>query len=209
MNPSCTPTLNVSDSLSPANASANSFSVAVEKEVNNMIVTTFWLGALVPISIALIFTSSHLWKKPVFVLNMCAIACAVAFGAVALMNEVSGLADTQPSQAHPPQKDIIAGRPGSMRRLQALFLLSYLIPICTQSILLLRILAVYPPRLLPWKKNLLIYGVLAVVLAARIINIALYLHQVIVTLNRSGDRFSAWKSPFLRVDWFLQLFYVV
>ena len=189
-------------------ASAQIFSIAVEGQVDNMVLNAFCLGALVPIGITLIFTSSHLWKKPVFVLNMCAIACAVTFGTLALTNEVSCVVDTRPSQADPPQKDILFGRPGSIRRIQALVLLSYLIPIFTQPILFLRILAVYPPRLLPWKRNLLIYGVLAVVLAARIINIALYLHQVIVTLNRSGYVFSAWKSPFVRADWILQLFYV-
>ena len=96
-----------------------------------------------------------------------------------------------------------------MRRLQALFLLSYLIPICTQSILVIRILAVYPPRELRWTKNLLIYGVLAVVLVTRIVNMGFFLQQTITDSDKPSDVFSAWKSPFVRVDWFLQLFYVM
>ncbi|KAM5541492.1 hypothetical protein V8D89_004682 [Ganoderma adspersum] len=125
-----------------------------------MILHASWLGALVPISIALIFTSSHLWRKPVFILNACAIACTVAFGTVSLTDV----------------KNNLIGHLGSVRDILPLAFLSCFIPICTQSILLIRILAVYPPRVLPWKKNLLIYGVLLVVLAARIINMGLFLH---------------------------------
>ena len=96
-----------------------------------------------------------------------------------------------------------------MQRSQALIILSYLIPICTQSILLIRILAVYPPRVLTWKKNLVVYGVLAVVLTARIINMGVYLNQIFSELRKSMDVFVAWKSAFVRVEWFLQLFYVM
>ena len=70
---------------------SNQFSSAsVGGELNDMILNSFCLGALLPISIALVLTGSHLWKKPVFILNACAILCAIAFGGITAKNTVSG-----------------------------------------------------------------------------------------------------------------------
>ena len=68
--------------------------VSVRGQLDVILINAFWLGALVPISIALILTSSHLWKKPVFILNACAIACAFGFGGTTLTNAVSSSAGT-------------------------------------------------------------------------------------------------------------------
>ena len=57
-------------------------------QLNDLILNTFWIGALIPVSIALVLTSAHLWKRPVFILNACALACGIAFGAVNLVNIV-------------------------------------------------------------------------------------------------------------------------
>ncbi|KAM5531178.1 hypothetical protein V8D89_015148 [Ganoderma adspersum] len=183
--------LNISSST-PLSTSSQPSSVALDGQLNVIILNAFWLGTLVPISIALILTSSHLRKKPVFILNACAIACAFGFGGTTLMNA----------------KDTLLERPASVSRIEALVILSYFIPICTQSILLIRIFAVYPLRLLSWKKNLLVYGVLGVALMARTINMGFCLHQIIADLQKSVDIFVGWTSPFVRADWFLQLFYV-
>ncbi|PIL26383.1 hypothetical protein GSI_12140 [Ganoderma sinense ZZ0214-1] len=190
MNSTC---CSLDGSTSPSSDSGQDSSTSIDGQLNDMILNAFWLGALAPISIALILTSSHLWKKPVFILNACAIVCAIAFGGITVVNT----------------KDVLAGRPTNMQRIQALIFLSYLVPICTQAILLVRILAVYPPRILTWKKNLLVYGVLAVVLTARIINMGVYLNQILSELRESTDAFVAWKSAFIRIDWFLELFYVM
>ena len=207
MNSSCG-SLN-GDTSGPPAQSAEFISGAFTGQLNDMILNTLWLGALAPISITLVLTSSHLWKKPIFVLNACAIACGFAFGAINLTNLVSSqwINVFLGHLTNVLQKITLAGHPGNVHLIQGLVCVSFFIPVCTQSILLIRILAVYPPRLLTWKKNLLIYGTLASVQTSRFINMGLYFNQVISVLNRSSDAFTSWHISFVRAEMFLQLFY--
>lgn len=61
----------------------------LDGQLNELLITAIFTGTLIPISIAFILTSSHLWKQPVFILNACAISCGFAYGAVTLVNIVS------------------------------------------------------------------------------------------------------------------------
>ena len=73
----------------PPSQSTQIASGGFDGQLNALIINTLWIGALVPISIALVLTSAHLWKKPVFIFNACAIGCGIAFGVVNLINVVS------------------------------------------------------------------------------------------------------------------------
>ena len=43
---------------------------------------------------------------------------------------------------------------------------------------------------------------------ARVVNMGFFLRQIFVDLQQSVNIFVGWTSPLVRVDWFLQLFYV-
>lgn len=88
-----------------------------------------------------------------------------------------------------------------------------LIPICVQCILLLRIIAVYPPYALTLVRRVLIYGTLVALLIARVINAGIGLHKLTVDAKKTRDweviGSASWALPNSRVEWFLQLFYDV
>ena len=105
------------------------------------------------------------------------------------------------------QKGTLSGHPGNIRSIQALTCLNFFIPICIETILLIRIIAVYPPRLQTLTKNILIYGVLASMQLGRLINMALFFKTVIITMRTSANAFIGVKLPSARAEWFLQLMY--
>ena len=89
----------------------------------------------------------------------------------------------------------------------------FFIPICVQCILLVRIIAVYPPRTLTVAGWVVIYGTLIVVTIARFVNIALALNIIVDSAHQSSSALVTgqivWNMPYSKVEWFLQLFYDV
>ena len=87
----------------------------------------------------------------------------------------------------------------------------FFVPICVQCILLVRIVAVYPPRTLTWTGWLLVYGTLIVLVAARLVNMSLAFNEIVGGARRSASALVvgeiAWKSPYAKAEWFLQLSY--
>ena len=62
----------------------------LDAAVNLLIIGAVFPAFLVPISIALIFFStSAIRRKPVFIMNVLAVALGLAFGGVAIYNTVS------------------------------------------------------------------------------------------------------------------------
>lgn len=81
----------------------------------------------------------------------------------------------------------------------------------TQSILLIRVYAVYPPRVLSWPRILLIYAPIVALKIARIVNIIIFV--IHINDNIKGNPFGgldagpvSWSLPYAKVEWFLQVF---
>ena len=92
-----------------------------------------------------------------------------------------------------------------------LAVLVFFIPTFVQSILLVRVLAVYPPRRLPWSRIFTIYTPIVLIKTARLIN-QCFLAVNMVKATRGtplGGLESGpviWRQPYARVGWFLQIF---
>ena len=95
-------------------------------------------------------------------------------------------------------------------RLTLVFMcMSFLIPVCVQSILIIRVIAVYPPRMLSLGRNLLIYGIFIALSIARIVNMALFLSNVSRDINQSHANSTAISFYALRrgngkAEWIMQ-----
>ncbi|KAI0751545.1 hypothetical protein C8Q80DRAFT_1098839, partial [Daedaleopsis nitida] len=78
-------------------------------------------------------------------------------------------------------------------------------------ILLIRIIAVYPPRTLSWVACACIYGILTVIMVARIVNVFIAFREILEATVASNNAYvaaeAAWNSPYVRVEWALQLCY--
>ncbi|KAI0691677.1 hypothetical protein C8Q76DRAFT_634634 [Earliella scabrosa] len=168
----------------------------LDAAVNLLIIGAVFPAFLVPISIALIFFStSAIRRKPVFIMNVLAVALGLAFGGVAIYNTSRTLS------ARPVNPDITI----------AMTCLYFFIPICVQCILLVRILAVYPPRTLSWSLWAAIYGPLTAVIVVRIVNASIAFRKIAEGTDKYQDAYVAaqiaWNLPYAKAEWFLQLLY--
>ena len=87
--------------------------------------------------------------------------------------------------------------------------MSFLIPICVQCVLIIRVIAVYPPWRLKWTQTLLIYGTFVALFIGRVINMGLFLNKVAQDISSSGaDTITialyAVSLPNGKAEWILQ-----
>ena len=89
--------------------------------------------------------------------------------------------------------------------------MDFLVPICAQGILLVRLVAAYPPTSNSRKQNLLIYIPVVGFKLARLANAAfasdeLIHHLVVDSLDVIRASKFVWGTKYVKIEWFLQLF---
>ena len=107
------------------------------------------------------------------------------------------------------QKGAFAGEIASSRFTLAFSAFSFCIPLCVQSVLIIRVIAVYPPRTLTWRRNLLVYGLFVALFIARLVNMSIYLTKVSRRISEtSADSITIsvyeMSLPNGKLEWFLQ-----
>lgn len=90
----------------------------------------------------------------------------------------------------------------------ALATLTFLVPMLVQTILLFRVVTVYPPSKLSWRRRILIYAPFVVLKTGRLINGVIFL-AVLYKRTDSSNPLTAgvvsWTLPEIKIEWFLQL----
>ena len=88
--------------------------------------------------------------------------------------------------------------------------MDFLVPICVQGILLVRLVSVYPPTSNSRRQNLMIYIPVVAFKIARLLNAGYATHDLIGHLPDSLGVIAAaqfvWRTKYVKVEWFLQLF---
>lgn len=88
--------------------------------------------------------------------------------------------------------------------------MDFLVPICVQGILLVRLVSVYPPTSNSRRQNLMIYIPVVAFKIARLFNAGYATHDLIGHLPDSLGVIAAaqfiWRTKYVKVEWFLQLF---
>ncbi|KAM5539660.1 hypothetical protein V8D89_006769 [Ganoderma adspersum] len=166
---------------------------ALNGAMDMLLLAAMCTGILVPISIALFFSFSRIWRTPIFILNVFALALGFAYGGMTI-NYLKGA---------------FAGNIPSSRFTLAFSAMAFCIPVCVQAVLIVRVVAVYPPRTLTWVRNLLIYGFFTAVFIARLVNMSIYLTKVSRRIHQTGAdsiTISVYEMslPNGKVEWFLQ-----
>lgn len=69
---------------------------ALNGAMDFLLLTAIFTGALIPVSIALLLSFSRIWRTPVFILNVFAIALGFAYGGLT----VNYLVSTQNCSSH-------------------------------------------------------------------------------------------------------------
>ena len=89
-------------------------------------------------------------------------------------------------------------------------LMDFLVPICVEGILLVRVISVYPPTSNTRTQNLAIYTPVVAFKIARLANAVYATHDFVGHLPDSVGVIAAaqfvWSTKYVKIEWFLQLF---
>ena len=182
-------------------------------------VGTAFASFLVPASVVLFyFSPAAIWRSPLFVLNVLAIIMGLAEQSLYVYVIVSrcwfpspgslGVCVSHTRQINTMIKGRLGGAPPSL--VITIVVMDFLVPICVEGILLVRVVAVYPPTGNSRRRNLAIYGPVVAFKIARLINVLFGLRDLVDNLRDSLDVISAaqfvWSTKYVKIEWLLQLF---
>ncbi|KAI0351191.1 hypothetical protein OH77DRAFT_1429988 [Trametes cingulata] len=168
---------------------------AIEPSLNLLLIGTICAAFLVPVAIALFFFSTPVTRRqPIFIMNVLAVLFGLAEGATTIYTQTRAIL-TKP--VHPDVDTAYA-------------CMTILVPMFAELVLLFRVVAVYPPRVLSWRKVILIYTPIVAVKMARVANEAIFIAKWVDltkhTVNPLLTGQEAWSLPYAKVEWFLQFF---
>ncbi|TBU42150.1 hypothetical protein BD309DRAFT_991879 [Dichomitus squalens] len=160
-----------------------------------LVVGTVFASFLIPAAILLFFfTRPSSWGSPLVLLNI----CAIVLGLVQQSIFIYVIIKTTTIQAVPTGIVIV------------ITAMEFLLPICVQAILLIRLAAVYRPRDLAPKLCLAIYIPVVAFKVARLVNAGITVQYLLSHMpNDAGVIVAAqivWGTKYVKIEWFLQLF---
>ncbi|KAK2467344.1 hypothetical protein APHAL10511_000579 [Amanita phalloides] len=164
-----------------------------------VIVTCVWSAMLVPLLVILwLFSDKETRRKPMFIANVVSIALGLTLAGVALELMMTVL-------LHPLEV------PSRSFALAFAFMIASS-PLFVESVLLIRLWAVYPYRATPRTTFFAIFIPIALLKLARVANVIVYLVELAKSLaNANGQNLllllqQVWtKFPSYKVEWFLQV----
>ncbi|KAM5531181.1 hypothetical protein V8D89_015151 [Ganoderma adspersum] len=163
--------------------------------LNLLVVGTIFASFLIPTSVALFtFSPFAIWGTPLFILNV----LAIILGLTEQVLYIYVIINTT----------VFGGVPTSL--IIMIVAMDFLVPICVQGILLVRLVSVYPPTSNSRRQNLAIYIPVVAFKIARLFNAAYATHDLIGHLPDSLGVIAAaqfiWRTKYVKIEWFLQLF---
>ncbi|KAI0742267.1 hypothetical protein C8Q80DRAFT_897114 [Daedaleopsis nitida] len=162
----------------------------IEDGLRLLLIGAVFSAFLVPLAVVVLYSSSSYSKRrPLFIANLLAIALGLGEGAF-LIHIFTNL--------------VVLGLPDdSFPHITAFLALVFLVPIFVQAILLFKIVAVYPRRLLTSIYQIAICCPLVALKLARVVIVVLLLSSVHHDRHVSRD---PWTHGYAKVACFLQLF---
>ncbi|KAH7916299.1 hypothetical protein BJ138DRAFT_1108944 [Hygrophoropsis aurantiaca] len=163
--------------------------------VDIMIGHTFTV-VIIPLLIALFyFSNKHSRRQPIFILNVFTLCLAFAVGIMGDSRAINAI--LSPSNPYPVGYDIFMGALGAVQS------------ILVDTILLVRLLSVYPRPYIGWRRFLSLVTLPVIMKIARVINLFLFIAAL--TNAAKGSNAPAvfaglWlHAPYLKIEWFAQL----
>ena len=201
------------EGLKPTMSSASPFVFAVEEGLPFLMLGTMFSSFLIPIAIVLFyFSTPRLRRQPVFILNILAIILGLCQGIVNFVVTVGLHSVVTPKCAlnnRPCQTSAMFYDNRLPTKTVALAIILYvLVPFCVEIVLVLKLLTVYPPRLLPRSRCIALYGLIAFLKCGRAVNAAYAIFQIFGEPNKQGALIMAellFQSPNVKLEWGLQL----
>ncbi|PIL26376.1 hypothetical protein GSI_12132 [Ganoderma sinense ZZ0214-1] len=159
-----------------------------------LVLGTVLSSFLIPIAVVLFFFSTpRLRRQPTFVFNVIVIVLGLMQGVI-IFFEATGPMLNKPNI--------------SIASSTLLVSLNILVPLCAESVLIFRVVAVYPPHILSRTRRLALYGPIVLLKVTRVIN-AFYFIHLLLGGPHAQDPYaliqSIWRVPNGKLEWFLQL----
>ena len=186
----------------------------IEPLLDLLLIDTILSSFLVPTLITLFyFSTSSSRRQLVFVTNILAIACAIALAIINICNQVRAatshsLLEARSLLTHLEQTRAILAKPVSPAMDTALMFMTIFAPFCAEFVLVFRVVAVYPPRIISWPVRALVYAPVASLKTARVINIIIFIVQWVQQKEHLNSPLlrgqAAWSLPNIKLEWILQ-----
>ncbi|KAI1787115.1 hypothetical protein LXA43DRAFT_896767 [Ganoderma leucocontextum] len=159
-----------------------------------LVVSTVFASFLIPTTVLLFFfTPVRIWRTPLFIFNVLSIVLGLTLQTLYVYVIIN--------------TTLVRPLPSAL--VLMIVVMNFLVPICVQGILLVRLIGVYPPTRNTRKQNLAIYVPVVAFKMARLVNAA-YAGRDLVDHTPDLSIITAaqivWGSKFVKVEWFLQLF---
>ncbi|KAF8993746.1 hypothetical protein BDZ89DRAFT_1030194 [Hymenopellis radicata] len=171
--------------------------VVIRPSLNMVIIGAAWSSALVPLLIALfLFSTEKLRKTPTFILNVLSVLVGIAAGILNYYVEVHTI--MSPLQ------------PLDTRYAIAFSTFMCLIPILVETILVVRVLIVYPLHEMSYKAIAIVYIPIVLLKIGRLTDVLVFFitfYPTVAngTLNPIVLGKKSWNSPTAKVAWTLQM----
>jgi hypothetical protein len=185
----------------------------------SLMIATIWTGILLPLMVALFFFSSKdTRRKPIFILNVLSLSLGFFLGIFDACTQVSHLmrhsfcetlADKDMNQIHTMLSPL---QPWSSANNVVFTILTGYTPLLVETILVVRLLAVYPYSSTPKRLWFFIFIPLLLLKIARIVNTTIYTVECGVLMRSlpSGDPLSVPQitlnsHPGAKIEWIIQV----
>ncbi|KAI0323312.1 hypothetical protein GY45DRAFT_1264816 [Cubamyces sp. BRFM 1775] len=165
----------------------------IEPLLDLLLIDTILSSFLVPTLITLFyFSTSSSRRQPMFVMNILAIACAIALAIINICNQTRA----------------ILAKPVSPAMDTALLFMTIFAPFCAEFVLVFRVVAVHPPSIMSWPARILVYFPVASFKTARVVNIIIFIVQWVQRKQHLDNPLlrgqAAWSLPNIKIEWVLQ-----
>jgi len=205
--------------LPPPPPPGMNYIAAIQPSIVFLMIGTIWTGILLPLMVALFFFSSkNTRRQPIFILNVLSLSLGFLVGAFNARTEVSHLirhsfceplADKDINQIH---RMLFPLQPLSSANTLVFSIMTSYIPWLVETILVVRLLAVYPYSTTPKRLWFFIFIPLLLVKIARFVNLTIFTVEFGASLRSpsSGDPLTmpqiAWNShPGPKIEWIIQV----
>ncbi|KAJ6496768.1 hypothetical protein DFH09DRAFT_1103559 [Mycena vulgaris] len=193
------PTTIPTNFLPPPPPPGLNYIAAINPSLTLLMIGTVWSAMLIPLLIVLLlFSNPGLRRQPIFILNFIAVLAGIVLGIINIYLEVTAIV----SPLTPVKASVYIG---------FVALILYL-PVLMDTILIVRLVVVYPPRMISWPRRLAVFGPPLIFKILRVANLMVFIIKWTKLFKDYPNPILAgqalWGSdePWTRIEWFSQVF---
>ncbi|KAJ6613934.1 hypothetical protein B0H10DRAFT_2269227 [Mycena sp. CBHHK59/15] len=171
---------------------------AIKPSLTLLMIGTVWSSMLIPLLIVLLlFSNSSLRRQPLFIMNVISVFAGIVLGIMNIYLETTAIV----SPLTPIKASVFIGYTA---------IVLYL-PVFMDTILFVRLLAVYPPQSISWVRRVVVFGPPITFKIVRVSNLVVFLVKWAQLVKGSDTPLFAGQAlwgtqPWTKIEWFFQVF---